>query len=151
MAFALHQHESATGLHVSDRKWCVRDGLEEGTVARLRVQIEPWLTAQSPCPGRPPHPYLSASNSLGSLLLDTLRTVSLQTPPATAWVPWKQLSEHGRELEDHTAPTASPLPSPPTGQSSSHQKQRLESTPRPGYLPSPFHLPARASRNHLSD
>ena len=41
MAFALHQHESATGLHVSDRKWCVRDGLEEGTVARLRVQIEP--------------------------------------------------------------------------------------------------------------
>ena len=41
MVFALHQHESATGRHVSDSKWRVRDELEEGTVARSRVQTEP--------------------------------------------------------------------------------------------------------------
>lgn len=62
---------------------------------------------------------------------------SLHSPPATAWVPWKQLSEHGRELEDHTAQP--PHPCQVAATRSSGWKAH---TTCPGYLPQPF-SPAR--------
>ena len=58
-----------------------------------------------------------------------------------AWVPRKQLSEHGRELEDHTAQPPHPSQVPQQDRVAATTSSSWK-TPCPGYLPSPFLLPA---------
>lgn len=72
---------------------------------------------------------------------NTLREASLQTPLATAWVPWKTATSTAGAGGSHTL-TASPLRSPQRDRVAA--AEAAAGSTRPGYLPPhPFHLPAQ--------